>query len=556
MKFVLYGMPCSGKTTLLNALSKQLFVVKGSSWLQEQTQGSFDSLLDLQKLYWRGAYLDYLKELPHEHLISDGHYAFADDVVFTSEDGDCYDIFLYLYCQPEVLFERLSHSSKNHKFAHLSVDELDAWQQREVRELREQCHQRNKDFYVIPDSNLSVLEVQSFIKAIIDDDFSSFKLAEIIVAKIKETYPQTEKLVLIDGDKTFINEDTLSVCAPGFKTTIFDGDFYTGYQSYCFEQQVQGLELDYKRLEQCTLNEKILLCLHCEEARDHTKLEELEDKGVIIISSGINNLWSQLVQRWNLSTVFASPFISADTKYYVAKLLRAEGYHITAYGDSQNDWYLLHEADEGYVYIGSRVSRSLRNSDISDLKFLMTNHVMVLNQCAADSELLRDIELCKSSSGVTGAKLAQAHYNLGQKMGAYLKQVLPNKNIPVLVLERGGRFFGDGVYLSFGGKFYPFNPKHDKLPELKSNFILIVDSVINTGNSLLDLIKQLKHANPDLQVALVTNVIQRDALAKFKLYPLFAIRVSDNKFVGTRQRKQVGNSGPDTADRLFNLIDD
>lgn len=51
-------------------------------------------------------------------------------------------------------------------------------------------------------------------------------------------------------------------------------------------------------------------------------------------------------------------------------------------------------------------------------------------------------------------------------------------------------------------------------------------------------------------------MIQEEALSKFKDHTLFAVRVSANKFVGKRQKKQVGNSGPDTADRLFNLIED
>ena len=126
----------------------------------------------------------------------------------------------------------------------------------------------------------------------------------------------------------------------------------------------------------------------------------------------------------------------------------------------------------------------------------------------------------------------------------------------MLVLERGGRFFGDGLYIGFGGQLYPYNPKKDILPELRSNLLLIVDSVINTGDSILQLIDKLKETYPEMQVCLATNVIQKEAISKLKDYALFAIRVSDNKFIGKRQRVQIGNSGPDTADRLFNLLDE
>ena len=126
----------------------------------------------------------------------------------------------------------------------------------------------------------------------------------------------------------------------------------------------------------------------------------------------------------------------------------------------------------------------------------------------------------------------------------------------VLILERGGRFFGDGVYIGFGGKLVPYNPQKDNLPTFNSNLILIVDSVINTGNSTLAPIDKLKINSSNVQICIVANAIQVDAIPKLREYAVFAVRLSANKFVGKRQRKQTGNTGPDTADRLFNLIDE
>ena len=50
------------------------------------------------------------------------------------------------------------------------------------------------------------------------------------------------------------------------------------------------------------------------------------------------------------------------------------------------------------------------------------------------------------------------------------------------------------------------------------------------------------------------NVIQNEAVELFKDYLVFATRLSKNSFVGVNQSKQTGKTGPDTADRLFNLI--
>ena len=123
-----------------------------------------------------------------------------------------------------------------------------------------------------------------------------------------------------------------------------------------------------------------------------------------------------------------------------------------------------------------------------------------------------------------------------------------------LVLERGGRFFGDGVYMGAGGIFYSMNPKQDDAPVINTERVVIVDSVINTGKSIMRIIDELKNHNPGIDVIIAANVIQNEAVELFKDYLVFATRLSKNSFVGVNQSKQTGKTGPDTADRLFNLI--
>lgn len=53
---------------------------------------------------------------------------------------------------------------------------------------------------------------------------------------------------------------------------------------------------------------------------------------------------------------------------------------------------------------------------------------------------------------------------------------------------------------------------------------------------------------------LAMNVINKDALIKFNAFNLVAVRSSSNKFTGSNIKKQIGNIGPDTSDRLFNCI--
>ena len=82
----------------------------------------------------------------------------------------------------------------------------------------------------------------------------------------------------------------------------------------------------------------------------------------------------------------------------------------------------------------------------------------------------------------------------------------------------------------------------------------LFDSVINTGRSIMRIIDEIKKHNPGIDVIIAANVIQNEAVEFFKEYLVFATRLSKNSFVGVNQSKQTGKTGPDTADRLFNLI--
>ena len=109
-------------------------------------------------------------------------------------------------------------------------------------------------------------------------------------------------------------------------------------------------------------------------------------------------------------------------------------------------------------------------------------------------------------------------------------------------------------YMGAGGIFYSMNPKQDDAPVINTERVVIVDSVINTGKSIMRIIDELKNHNPGIDVIIAANVIQNEAVELFKDYLVFATRLSKNSFVGVNQSKQTGKTGPDTADRLFNLI--
>ena len=153
------------------------------------------------------------------------------------------------------------------------------------------------------------------------------------------------------------------------------------------------------------------------------------------------------------------------------------------------------------------------------------------------------IKITKSNSGVSGPLLCMAHIQLGIELAKNIK--INPEDTTVVAIMRGGMFFAQGIYFELGCKFCTYNPKTEEYIRPKTKYVILVDSVINTGKSVLPLI--------DDNTIIACNVINEKAVEKFN-DKLYAIRISSNSFVGQNVKCQIGNIGPDTTSRLFNLI--
>ncbi|RKL09258.1 hypothetical protein BFJ68_g9202 [Fusarium oxysporum] len=83
--------------------------------------------------------------------------------------------------------------------------------------------------------------------------------------------------------------------------------------------------------------------------------------------------------------------------------------------------------------------------------------------------------------------------------------------------------------------------------------VILVDSVINSGKSVIELIKRVVRLEPNISITVVAGVVQTEAIAEGHLFAkvmrrhgagLIALRISENKFTGTKTT--------DTGNRLFN----
>ena len=350
MRIGLYGMPSAGKSYILERIDF-VEVIQGSRLLR-QMNPNFDSLDHEGRKKARSEFAEMQSQ--KDNIIVDGHYAFGDEIAFTELDGIMYDVFIYIFVAPDLLKHRMQKSEHNRKYLNYDIAE---WQKREVEGLREYCHIHKKDFYVIdnPPQNEYVDLEQSveFIRSIVEGH-SCFEYAKECVSFILQ-HSTGVNITLMDGDKTITCEDTSSVVFD-YKTSIFDGNFYTGFQTWRQEKEFMKYDVPLITDFPCQLNNRVLSM--CQE-------------NPFILTSGHRNIWGYISSKLGYE-YFHGNKMSAETKYFITKLLQEAGKYVIAFGDGMNDYYMLKQANEGYLVTkpDGIISRSLVDKDLEGLKIV------------------------------------------------------------------------------------------------------------------------------------------------------------------------------------------
>lgn len=345
MRVGLYGMPAAGKTYILEKIS--FMEAYAGSRLLRQLDPCFDTRDGAGRERSRKALA---ASLMGKEFIMDGHYSFGDETAFTEDDGRLYDVILYLYLAPDELRRRMGASGKNRKY--LEYDTA-RWQAREIAGLREYCHRNNKDFYVLdnPPEN-SASDVQASLDFIqeIKDGYSCMEFAKKCAEDILEK-SSSGTVTLFDGDRTLITEDS-SKAVFGYTTQLYDGNFYTGYQSW-----KQGREFTQYSLGTAGVPVHV-----------NAKTASAVTGDSFILTSGHREVWDNIAGQLGMG-FYCGTEMSADTKFFVAKFLQEAGKHVIAYGDSMNDYYMLKQADEGFLVTrqDGSFSSSLKGMDMEGL---------------------------------------------------------------------------------------------------------------------------------------------------------------------------------------------
>ena len=182
-------------------------------------------------------------------------------------------------------------------------------------------------------------------------------------------------------------------------------------------------------------------------------------------------------------------------------------------------------------------------------------------------------------ASVSGPKLREAHRQIGFHLAiTHLSNILGTSEYPIthvqgqvtaghrfrheekttiVALMRGGEPMALGVNdaLPLALFVHANKPKDIKSHHIEGQLaIVLVDSVINSGKTVVDFVKHVRGIHATIRIVIVAGVVQAGSVAKDGTMArdlgtdinlsVVALRLSDNKFTG------IG--GTDTGNRLFN----
>ncbi|MCJ1408705.1 hypothetical protein MMC19_002780 [Ptychographa xylographoides] len=302
----------------------------------------------------------------------------------------------------------------------------------------------------------------------------------------------------------------------------------------------------------------------------------------------------------------------------VKRLRNAHHFHVWAFGDSPLDMNMLCEAHKAVIVVGTEHTRSktmetelsdaIGNGDLSAQQVLLPsmgaprldttrlpviqltdpefvesllshrhNHLQFLH--AMHKPAAKLLATSMRDAHVAGPALRRAHGRVGFYLATeYLTDLIGLEECPIkhvlghstsgyrlfhesqtiiVALMRGGEPMAFGVNKAFPEAMFLHadEPEDIKLDHLQGiTTVILVDSVVNSGKTVVDFVKQVRKLSATIRVVIVAGVVQDQAVVKegtldqelgcFRGVSLVALRLSETKFTGTR--------GTDTGNRLFN----
>ncbi|EME43909.1 hypothetical protein DOTSEDRAFT_71646 [Dothistroma septosporum NZE10] len=286
--------------------------------------------------------------------------------------------------------------------------------------------------------------------------------------------------------------------------------------------------------------------------------------------------------------------------------------YVWAFGDSETDLPMLQAADNPILVIDGQ-TRSQNTKDkikealstgLRPRQVIMSGGATWLNDARASEVDIGQLELRKAledsfqlihatdtpackllattmrDASISSAALRKAHRNAGEHLARELiaKKIglqqysiahvhegkttdgfhLFHENKPTIVaLMRGGEPMALGMSEVFPQSMFVHAAKAENLLDQHlrgESTVILVDSVINAGDTAVEFVKRIRELRPTIQIVVVTGVAQEDAVkeqGKMEMeltgcgeVTVVALSVSENSY--------TGRGGTDTGARLFN----
>ena len=585
MKLAVYGVSRAGKDYFIERLIKyfsdrghSLYHIKGAETLNRLAVDiygvGFKQCNEAQKNKLRKQFTVRVTqtEKRFENVVVDGHYSFynADnelDVVFTPCDKRCYDKYFYLESNPSTIVERMRESAGSKYNGEITCEQVDYWQNFEINRLTEALLSRQKELHIIQYGDLAFQYVFDCATA---DKYDSAGIARNFVDDLELT---NDCVVLTDCDNTLSTNDS-SALALKFRQeanselkAIFKGDRYSNFQmKRAYEYSAKADLYNEESIDYIVNN-----ILPNKELIDN--LLALENVSVIGVTAGNKALWKKILRRFGLRIPLLAHeqmIVSKYVKYFIVKELQARGKYVIALGDSLLDALMLRQANKSYLitikghrdYLENFLAE---NTYIHQLAYLPRCYSAVpceksisAIKVLSPDENKEEISICQSASGIVGKVLRKTHYRLGKKVARLiLADFGEGEKVVVSMLRSGVPFsFGIADYFDCPLLFYDethpdgFEKQLLEYPRLKNATMILCDAVINSGKTIKNITKVLS----DKKCIVATTVLS-DTFNLMYNTPIYAVRISQHSYVGARQSEIVNGKGPDTSDRLYNLLD-
>ena len=538
MTFSIYGVSRSGKDYLIKKLKDffeakglTLLHINGSATLNEMAESRYSKrfklLSDDEKNNLRIAFIEYIHkaEESNPYIVVDGHYAFYDTdgklfSVFTEYDLKCYEKFFYLDTNPDDIVDRMRASEGEKKNTSMTSQDIRRWQNYEIDEMTKALLGDDKELHIVKYDSDFCLEY--IYDAVTSDKYDS----KAIAAKmIKDLSLKNTTVILSDCDKTLSFEDSTNIALEYIGASklpiknIFGGDRYSNYQMMLANRYYEDIGVftdDSLKVitERITINQAIV-----------ADLKSKKNVDILAISAGNSEVWKKILSNCRMDATVLQNYglTSKYVKYYVANLLRKQGKFVVAIGDSLLDSLMLSEANLSYLATKGyranveafiRTNPQVRQLAYFEYKYndvVTEESVLSIKNLPPSEETQALIDVCKSSSGITGKKLRDAHGKLGVLMAQLIVKDYPDDKFVVVIMMRSGLSFGLGIAdaLDAPGLFYDGDNKKllseqlEGNPQLTDYRMILCDGVINTGKSIMELANAYSEYNP----IVATNVI-------------------------------------------------